>query len=88
MEYYQDKKSIITPKQFKNGVELTSASLNIDYHPYSNIVFRIEGRWMNNKDGFIRSKVNSYDGNYIIATSIAIKLSKTRLNNLNDKQSF
>lgn len=88
VEYYQDKKSIITPKQFKNGVELTSASLNIDYHPYSNIVFRIEGRWMNNKDGFIRSKVNSYDGNYIIATSIAIKLSKTRLNNFNDKQSF
>jgi hypothetical protein len=59
-------------------VELTSASLNIDYHPSSNIIFRIEGRWMNNKDGFIKSKVNSYEGNYIIATSIAIKLAKTR----------
>ena len=77
VEYYQDKESIIIPWQFKNGVELTSASLNIDYHPSSNIIFRIEGRWMNNKDGFIRSKVNSYEGNYIIATSIAIKLVKT-----------
>jgi hypothetical protein len=43
---------------------------------------------MNNKDGFMKSKVNSYEGNFIIATSIAIKLAKTRLNNFNDKQSF
>ena len=53
--------------------------------PNENIICRVEGRWMNNKGGFIGSMGNSFNDNYILATSVAIKLSRTALNNIDNQ---
>jgi hypothetical protein len=85
IEYYEDKESVITPALSQSGIQLTGASINFDYMPNENIICRVEGRWMNNKGGFIGSMGNSFNDNYIIATSVAIKLSRTGLNNVDNQ---
>ena len=64
------------------------ASINIDYSPSKNVICRIKGRWLNNKNDFLGSRITPSRDNYIIATSISLKLSKTRLNNFDKKTSF
>ena len=81
VEYFQDEDSVITANQFQSGTKLTSASFNIDYTPSKNVICRVEGRWMNNKDGFLGSRMNPYRDNYILATSISLKFSKKQINN-------
>lgn len=85
IEYYEDKESVITPALSQSGIQLTGASINFDYMPNENIICRVEGRWMNNKGGFIGSMGNSFNDNYILATSVAIKLSRTGLNNVDNQ---
>lgn len=85
VEYFQDEDSIITTNHSQSGIKLTAASLNIDYTPSKNVICRLEGRWLNNKDGFLGSRVNPYRDNYILATSISLKIPKTRLINFDDK---
>ena len=85
VEYFQDKESVITTDQSQSGLQLTGASINIDYSPSKNVICRLEGRWLNNKNGFLGSIMNPSRDNYILATSISLKLSKMRLNNFQDK---
>ena len=88
VEYFQDKESVITTQQSQSEIQLTAASINIDYSPSKNVICRIEGRWLNNKNDFLGSRITPSRDNYIFATSISLKLSKTRLNNYDKKTSF
>lgn len=73
MEYYQDETGVIIPTGTTNGFNTTGLSLNFDYSPSTNLVFRIEGRWLNSKDLFFETKGSTSRNNFIIGTSIAIK---------------
>ena len=72
-EYYQDKTGIIISTQTINGFRTTGLSLNLDYSPTQNIVCRVEGRWLNNKDNIFETKTTPTNNNFIIGTSIATK---------------
>jgi hypothetical protein len=56
-----------------NGFRTTGLSLNVDYHPNSKLVCRIEGRWLNSKDEIFVKNSGFSNNNIIFATSIAIK---------------
>jgi hypothetical protein len=72
-EYYQDGTGIIIPTGTTNGFQTTGLSLNLDYSPSQNLVWRIEGRWLNSKDPIFEHNTNMTNNNFIIGTSLAIK---------------
>jgi hypothetical protein len=76
-EYYQDETGIIIPSSTPNGFKTTGLSLNLDYSPTHNIICRLEGRWLNNKDNIFETKTTPTNNNFIIGTSIAIRFSET-----------
>lgn len=59
-----------------NGFQTTGLSLNIDYSP-NNIMCRIEGSMVNNKDAILEIKSFMTASKFIIGTSIAIKFSES-----------
>ena len=75
-EYYQDETGIIISTDTPNGFQTTGLSLNLDYLPSKKIICRIEGRLLNSKDEVFETKTGTSNNNFIIATSIAIKLGK------------
>jgi len=77
VEYYQDKTGIIIPTGTANGFQSTGLSLNMDYSPIQNIICRIEGRWLHSMDNVFETKTNMTNNNFIIGTSIAIKIEDT-----------
>lgn len=77
-EYYQDETGIIIPTGTINGFRTTGLSLNLDYSPTSNIICRLEGRWLNSQDNIFETKTTLTNNNFIIGTSIAIKFSHVR----------
>jgi hypothetical protein len=79
-EYYQDETGIIISTDTPNGFQTTGLSLNLDYLPAEFIICRIEGRWLNSKDDVFETKTDMTNNNFIVATSIAIKLPETKIN--------
>lgn len=76
-EYYQDQTGIIISTGTSNGFKTTGLSWNVDYSPHSNIVCRIEGRWLNSTDNIFETKTTPTNNNFFIGTSVAIKFSET-----------
>lgn len=72
-EYYNDENGVIIPTGTTNGFQTTGLSLNLDYLPNQNLVWRIEGRWFNSKDSVFESTTSMTNSNFIIGTSLAIK---------------
>jgi len=71
-EYYSDEKGVIIATGTINGFQTMGYSLNFDYLPTDNVMFRIEGRALNSMDKiFLMDKKPSND-NYFITSSIAI----------------
>lgn len=77
VEYYQDKTGIIIPTETTNGFQTTGISLNLDYLPISNLVCRLEGRWINSKDPIFGTRTSPSNNNFIIAASIAVGFLET-----------
>jgi hypothetical protein len=75
-EYYQDETGIMIPTGTLNGFRTTGLSLNIDYSPTQNIICRLEGRWLNSEDHIFETKTISTNNNFILGTSIAVKISR------------
>ena len=75
-EYYEDEQGIIIPTSTPNGFKTAGLSLNFDYSPTKNIIFRLEGRWLKSKDTIFETKSTFTDNNFILATSIAIRFSE------------
>lgn len=83
-EYYQDESGVIIPTNTPNGFETSGVSLNFDYSPSQNVMFRIEGRWLNSKDFIFEPSVVPANNNYIVAGSIAIKFEELVSRNRNN----
>lgn len=75
-EYYQDEAGIIVPTETTNGFQTLGLSLNLDYSPSQNIIWRIEGRWLNSRDPVFEAKDNRTNHNFIVGTSLAIKFAE------------
>jgi len=75
-EYYQDKTGITIPLDSANEFQTTGLSLNLDYLPVEHLIWRIEGRWLSNKDDIFETVSNLTNKNFSITTSLAIKLSE------------
>ena len=75
-EYYRDETGIIIPTSTPNGFQTTGLSFNLDFVPNSNIMCRLEGRWLNSKDPIFETSSANTSNNFVIASSIAIRFSE------------
>jgi hypothetical protein len=72
-EYYHDPSSIIISTSSPNGFKTSGISYNVDYHPSSNIVCRIELRYLSSKDDIFDQSTTPKDNNMMVASSMALK---------------
>lgn len=72
-EYYQDQAGVIVANVEENSFETGSFSLNFDYSPSPYLMWRIEGRWLYNKQPFFETDGELSKNNTFIGTSIAFK---------------
>lgn len=71
-EYYSDEKSVIIATETPNGFQTFGFSLNIDYLPTDNVMFRIEGRELSSKDKIFTLADKPDNRNYFITGLIAL----------------
>ncbi len=75
-EYFYDYHQVIIPTITPNGFMTSGSSLNIDYAPYKNVMFRVEGRWLNSADKIFTNNGNLSNDNVCVVASLAIRLEK------------
>jgi hypothetical protein len=74
-EYYQDPEGVLIPTTTPNGFRTYGLSLNFDYLPLKNVMFRLEAKALNSKDDIFLDKNGSpTNENQCITTSLAITL--------------
>ena len=71
-EHYNDKNGVIISTSTPNGFQTTGYSLNIDYAPVKNVLVRLEGRSLRNKDNIFIKGNNVVRANSFISTSVAV----------------
>lgn len=71
-EYYCDPKGILIATNNPDGFKTYGYSLNIDYAPAANALFRVEGKTLNSKGDIFTSKNNPSKSDSFITTSLAI----------------
>lgn len=71
-EYFSDKNGVIITTGTPDGFEAFGASLNVDYLPASNLVFRLEGRHLNSKDAIFVKNETFQTGNTAITFSTSV----------------
>ncbi|MFL5753203.1 MAG: porin [Bacteroidia bacterium] len=70
-EYFNDSKGVLIPTGTPNNFQVSNYSLNVDYKPTANMMFRIEGRYFESLDDiFIRNAKATYN-DFCLAASIA-----------------
>ncbi|MEQ8703317.1 MAG: porin [Phaeodactylibacter sp.] len=77
VESYQDETGIITTTATGNALQTTAYSLNLDYAPTPNIICRLEGRLLNNRENIFETPTAPTNNNFFIAASMAIRFSET-----------
>jgi hypothetical protein len=70
-EYYVDENGVIITTGTKNGFQVLGYSLNLDYLPTSNVMFRIEGRGLSSIDKIFSLDNKPSTENYFITTSLS-----------------
>lgn len=55
-EYYSDEDGVIISTETPNGFKTWGYSANVDFSPYQNIVFRLEGKAYESKDAIFKRK--------------------------------
>ena len=71
-EYYADKNGVIISTGTLNGFKTFGYSLNFDYLPVENVIWRVEARSLNSKDAIFIHDDASKRQNYFLTTSIAL----------------
>lgn len=71
-EYYEDKKGVIIATGTPNGFNTKGYSLNFDYFPADNVLFRIEGKLFDSKDRYFVEGKKLSTQNFCMTSSIAI----------------
>lgn len=72
IENYTDKQGLVISTTTPNGFQTTGYSINLDYAPISNAVWRIEARRLNSKDSAFEKKGKATNENFVLTTSLAI----------------
>lgn len=76
-EYYQDKDGVIVDTGTMSGFRTTGVSLNLDFFPFPNLMYRIEGRWFNSKDKiFLRNQHAPINDNLFITAAVVLKFNE------------
>lgn len=71
-EYYEDKKGVLIASGTSNGFITKGYSLNMDYYPTENVLFRIEGKLYDSKDRYFVKDKKLSTQNFCLTSSIAI----------------
>ena len=71
-EYYADKSGVIISTGTNNGFKTFGYSLNFDYLPFENVMWRVEARSLKSKDAIFTHDDLARKQNYFITTSIAL----------------
>jgi len=71
-EYFNDKNGVVISTGTPNGFDVIGYSLNFDYSPASNMLFRVEGRIFQSKDLIFTADKNITNQNVFFTTSMAI----------------
>lgn len=71
-EYYADANGVIIATGTPNGFKTFGYSLNLDYLPIENVMFRIEGRGLNSQDEIFLLDNAPSQQNFFFTTSIAL----------------
>ena len=71
-EYYSDKNGVIISTGTDNGFKTFGYSLNFDYLPVDNVVWRVEARSLKSKDAIFTDNDVSKRQNYFVTTSVAL----------------
>lgn len=72
-EYYRDENGVIVSSGTPNGFKTRGYSVNVDYSPESNIMFRLEGKVYDSKDAiFTSERGTSTNNNSAVTTAIAV----------------
>lgn len=72
IENYTDRKGLIISTAAPNGFQTIGYSINIDYMPVSNAVWRIEARSLNSEDAVFEKNGQKTNQNFTLTTSLAI----------------
>jgi hypothetical protein len=72
-EYYNDKNAVIIPAINTNKFQAAGISLNIDHAIGQNLLWRIEGRALRNKEPYFKKSQTLSRSSIFITTSMAIK---------------
>lgn len=72
-EYYQDKNGVIIHTDTPNGFATSGISLNVDYQPFSNMLCRIEGRWLTSREAVFNNKNGKSRSDTFITNSISFR---------------
>ncbi len=76
-EHYSDRNEvIITAPVGTNGFRATGLSANADYSPHSNVVCRIEARWLKGQENIFEKDAGSTSNNFALLSSIAFRFKK------------
>lgn len=71
-EYYSDKNGVMIQSGTSNGFNVKGYSLNFDYFPANNVLFRVEGKLYDSKDRYFSVGNKLRTQNFCITSSIAI----------------
>ena len=71
-EHYQDKDEVIISTLTPHGFQTSGLSLNLDYLPNKNSVFRIEGRWLKSADKIFQKQNRNVYENFALVSSLAV----------------
>ena len=74
VEYFSDEKGVLIPTGTPNNFQTVSGSVNVDYAPAANLLWRIEGRLFNSKDAVYPTETGMEKTDGFIALSAAISL--------------
>ncbi|NIG52572.1 porin [Chitinophaga sp. Cy-1792] len=72
LEYYNDKDGVIIATNTPNGFQTLGYSLNADFSPVDNVVFRLEGRLFDGRDKTFYKSDNPTNTNSAITASLAV----------------
>lgn len=73
-EHYNDKHQIIITTNTPTGFQTSSASVNFDYIPATNFLWRIEARGYTSEDSIFTGEEGAKHNNLLLVTSFAVKL--------------
>lgn len=72
VEHYNDKQEVIISTGTKNGFQTTGYSLNLDFTPYNNVMFRMEGKLYDSQDDIFMKGAAWKGSNTALTTSLAL----------------